>query len=295
MQGIRQRIVGIRQLENRLEELSRNLESLRVAIGRIEARQSGIAELGKKSEFQVFSQWGEDGIIHKLTRDLNIPAKIFIEFGVESYREANTRFLLMQENWSGLVIDGDAENILSIRRSPLYWRHNLKAVHAFVTRENINCLIEENGISGEIGLLSIDIDGVDYWVWQALDCVTPAIVVVEYNSLFGAERSVTVPYESGFIRSKSHPSNLYYGASLGALAKLGVRKGYALVCCNQAGNNAFFVRKDLLPDGSWEKSVQEAFVARQFREGRDANGKLIFGSPEEESLVACALPLEEVV
>ena len=90
----------------------------------------------------------------------------FIEFGVENYLESNTRFLLINNNWSGLIFDMSKENISEIKKHYYYWRHDLRAETATITAENINDLIEKNGFKKPIGLLSIDIDGNDYWVWK---------------------------------------------------------------------------------------------------------------------------------
>ena len=272
----------------------RALGKVREALGRIEARQcSGVAGLAA-NEFQVYSQWGEDGIIQHLLRHVPVARKIFVEFGVQDYTESNTRFLLVNNNWAGLVMDASAADIGYIRRDEIYWRHNLKAVQTFITRENINDLLRDNGVAGEIGLLSVDIDGNDYWVWEAIEGVSPAIVIVEYNSRFGPERAVTVPYDPAFVREKAHHSCAYYGASLAALVALGRRKGYAFVGSNTAGNNAFFVRRDLMPDALRELTVTEGFVALQFREARDEQGRLAHLSPEEEAAMVNALPLVEV-
>jgi len=269
---------------------------LREAVGRIEARQ--LAERGAAklcaNEFQVYSQWGEDGILQHLIRLVPVPHRIFVEFGVEDYSEANTRFLLVNNQWSGLVLDGSAANVRAICRGELYWKHNLKAVQAFVTRENINDLLRAQGVTGEIGLLSVDIDGNDYWVWEAIDVVTPAIVAVEYNSRFGPERAVTVPYDPQFVRSQAHHSCIYYGASLAALVALGRRKGYAFVGSNSAGNNAFFVRRDLRPETLPELTSAAGYVALQFREARDAQGHLAYLSLEEEQALLNRLPLVEI-
>lgn len=271
-------------------------KKIQEALGRIEARQlrdHPAADL-RGAEFCAFSQWGEDGILQHLIRHVTISRNIFVEFGVENYTESNTRFLLMNDNWVGLVIDGDSRNIDFIKNDGLYWRHNLKAEHAFITRENINELIRHNGICGEIGLLSIDIDGNDYWVWEAIDVVVPSLVVLEYNARFGPERSVSVPYDAGFVRSNAHYSNVYYGASLAAMCALSKRKGYAFVGCNAAGNNAFFVRDVLRPTAIPELSAAEGFVQSQFRESRDADGKLAFLTEDQEAVLLNTLPLTEV-
>ena len=266
------------------------------AIGRIEARQlcaQAPARL-QDYEFQVFSQWGEDGIVQHLVEAVPVERKLFIEFGVEDYTEANTRFLLTNNGWAGLVIDGSRENVQRIVSDPLYWRSNLKAVQAFVTRENINDLLRQNGLSGEIGLLSVDIDGNDYWVWEAIEVVRPAIVISEYNWRFGAERRVTVPYDPVFVRGRAHHSMVYYGASLAALEALGMRKGFDLVGCSSGGNNAFFVRRDLRPADVPAMSAREAFVAGSFREARLPSGELAHLQPSEEIALLANLPLVEV-
>jgi hypothetical protein len=280
----------------KLDAIEQRCDRMQEALGRIEARQlamAGVSDLGA-SEFRVFSQWGEDGIIQHLIGCVPVERRLFVEFGVQDYTESNTRFLLIHDNWAGLVLDGDEANIAAIRRSDLYWRHNLKAVQAFVTRENIDALLRDNGMQGDIGLLSVDIDGNDYWVWEAITAVAPRIVVTEYNARFGAKRAVTVPYDPAFVRSRAHHSMIYYGASLAALTGLARRKGYALVGCNAAGNNAFFVRRDCLPAALPERTPAAAFVAAQFREARDEQGRLQFLSPEEEISLLATMPVVEV-
>jgi len=272
------------------------LTKLQESIGRLELRQleySGKTEINQ-NEFQVFSQWGEDGIIQMLLRHIEIPNKIFIEFGVENYTESNTRFLLINNNWAGLVIDGSPEHINYIKQDAIYWQHNLKAVQAFIDKDNINKLIAENGIKGEIGILSIDIDGNDYWVWQAINVVNPAIVIVEYNSRFGKDKAVTIPYNPSFIRSQAHYSMLYAGASLKALYNLAKSKGYSFVGCNSVGNNAFFIRQDLKPSYIKELTVEEGYIASQFRESRDEQGNLSYLSWDQVDQILSSLPLVDV-
>lgn len=280
----------------RLRLIEERCKKIQEALGRIEGRQLWdlpVADI-QKAEFSTFSQWGEDGILQHLLRHISISRKIFVEFGVENYTESNTRFLLTNDNWAGLVIDGSAKNVDYIKSDDLYWRFNLKAENAFISRENINDLIRRNGIEGEIGLLSIDIDGNDYWVWEAIDVVVPSIVVVEYNSRFGPTRAAAVPYDAGFVRTIAHHSNIYYGASLAALCLLGKRKGYSFVGCNTAGNDAFFVRSELRPPALPELTSVEGFVRSQFRESRDADGALAFLTDAQEIAVLEQCPLVEI-
>lgn len=227
-------------------------------------------------EFKIFSQFGDDGIIQWLINNIEISADLFIEFGVEDYRESNTRFLLMNNNWSGFVMDGSADNVRSIIGSEYYWRHEIYAKGVFIDKDNINDIIRGFGISGELGLLHIDIDGNDYWIWKEIKGISPEIVILEYNSIFGIDRSITVPYDKNFNRTASHYSNLYFGASLKALYELSVEKGYAFVGCNSAGNNAYFVKRERLNSVVKEVSLEEGYVVSKFRESRDKDFNLSY-------------------
>jgi hypothetical protein len=240
----------------------------------------------RQTEFKVFSQFGDDGIIQYLVHHLQPLADTFVEFGVENYRESNTRFLLLNNNWRGLVLDGNEEWINYIQQDEIYWRYTLVARCAFITRDNINGLLREAGFTGEIGLLSIDIDGNDYWVWEKINVVDPVIVIVEYNSIFGPDLAVTVPYDPQFVRHRAHYSGQFWGASLGALKLLADRKGYSLVGCNSVGINSYFVRNDKICDLP-VLSVQEAFVDARFRDSRDEQGNLTYlTGPERFQVIA---------
>jgi hypothetical protein len=250
----------------------------------------------RQSEFRVFSQFGDDGIIQYAISRILLPAaeQRFIEFGVENYREANTRFLLLNDNWSGLVMDGSDSYVSSIRDEQIYWRNDLTALARFITRENINSLIEEAGFGGRLGLLSIDVDGNDYWVWEAVTAVDPAIVIVEYNGIFGGSEAVTIPYQADFDRRNAHYTYLYWGTSLPALCHLAAKKGYAWIGCNTAGNNAYFVRSEYgsafqLP------GLPAGFVAAKFREARDQNGQLAHIGQREGFELIKELPVWDVI
>ena len=231
----------------------------------------------RDTEFKVFSQNGEDGILQYLINNVAIKNDTFVEFGVSNYQEANTRFLLMNNNWKGLVLDGSSENINTIKNEELYWKHDLTAQQYFVTKDNINTIISEAGISGDIGLLCVDIDGNDYWVWQAIDVVQPRIVVCEYNSVFGCDYPISVPYDAKFQRVEAHHSCLYFGASLPALCHLAEQKGYDFVGSDSTGINAFFVRANL-DHGMKKLLAKEGYVKSRHRESRDVEGNLTFVS-----------------
>jgi len=228
-------------------------------------------------EFGIYSQWGEDGILEWLIQRLPISSKRFIEFGVEDYREANTRFLLINRNWRGLVIDGSPENMEHVRNEEIYWRHDLAALSAFINRDNISDLIAQSGFSGSVGVLSVDIDGNDYWVWEAIECVRADVVVCEYNAVFGDVHPITIPYRPDFRRTAAHRSNLYYGASISALRLLASRKGYELIGTNRAGVNAFCVRRELFSRVAPMVECKEPNPSL-FREARGEDGALTFVS-----------------
>ena len=141
--------------------------------------------------------------------------------------------------WTGLMVDGDEGHMTQVRRR----FYGVTAVAAWITRENINQLILDAGFAGDVDFLSIDLDGNDYWVWEALTACSPRVVVIEYNSAFGPDRAVTIPYDAEFDR---HDYRFcYYGASLAALTKLSERKGYRLVTTEPCGVNAYFLRDDV--------------------------------------------------
>jgi hypothetical protein len=263
-------------LKRGVHRLAVAADHIRLNQGLILARMNQALESPdlKDYEFKVFSQWGEDGIIQRLTAVVPIAQKTFIEFGVEDFSESNSRFLLLKDSWRGFVIDGSSANIKKLKKSELYWRSDLTAVHARITRENINGLLAQSGFDEDLGLLSIDLDGIDYFVLEAIDAFRPRILICEYNALFGPDRAITVPYDAAFARTEKHFSNLYWGASLGAIAGLAGRRGYRLVGTNSAGNNAFFVREDLMDSRLRALGVAEAFTPPSFRESRDEQGKL---------------------
>ena len=228
-------------------------------------------------EFKVFSQFGDDGIIQFLIKSIDIENETFIEFGVENYLESNTRFLMMNNNWRGFIMDGSEDALNSLKTREWFWKYDLTYKSVFIDKHNINDLLADTGLSN-IGLLHVDIDGNDYHILNILKLtkLNPAIIVMEYNAVFGSERYITVPYDGSFVRNTAHYSNLYFGASIGALNHCAEEKGYSLVCCNLAGNNAYFVRNDLLNRKVKKLSVEQAYKESKFREGRNRDGSLSY-------------------
>lgn len=238
----------------------------------------------------MYSQNGEDGIIDFLIEVLELEnsafPKAFVEFGVQNYTESNTRYLLKKRNFAGLVIDGSDKNIDFIKHDELYWRFDLCAKCAFITRENIDVIIKtwlDSAKISNIALLSVDIDGVDYFVWEAIKCIQPAIVVVEYNALLGSNEAKSVPYSADFERFKADFSGLYFGASITALVDLGARKGFKFIGADSSGTNLFFVNNELAHKVDFLQlhSFDEYCQRHRVRQSRDENGHLSFMRGDE--------------
>jgi len=228
-------------------------------------------------EFRAYSQFGEDGILLYLFSVIGATNKKCVEICGGGGND-NTANLIINHGWNGLFFEGSESHIQRGRQfyarcaDTKVWPPKL--VQAWITAENVNSLIAKQGYSGEIDLLSLDMDGVDYWVWKAIECIRPRVVVVEYNNIWGPDESVTIPYRYDFIAENNNVSPLYYqkrrvvntfagkqiadrvdnyfGASLAAFVKLGQQKGYRLVGCERYGLNAFFVKsgvgEEVLPE-----------------------------------------------
>ena len=198
--------------------------------------------------------------------------------------------MLLNSNWSGLVIDSSDLFIDSIKKSDLYWKYSLSAIQGFVTAENIDDLLLTNSLVQKPGILSIDIDGNDYWVWKNITSIDPSIVIIEYNSLFGYNFALTVPYDPKFARTNFHYSNLYFGASLKALYDLAISKGYSLVYCTSSGNNAYFVKTSLLGRIK-AKSLEAVYNKATFRESRNIQGQMSYLSFKEGIEILRGMPI----
>jgi hypothetical protein len=188
--------------------------------------------------FRLTSQNQEDGLTLALLNEAGPTTRRFIEIG-SGLSGGNGGFLAREWGWSGLMVDGHSDHMQQVgRRFPM-----TTAVAAWITRENVNELITEHGYAGEVDLFSLDLDGNDYWIWEAVTVSSPRVLILEYNSMFGPDRAVTIPYDAQFDRHRHH--SMYYGASLAALTRLNARKGYRLVAVEPAGVNAFFLRDDV--------------------------------------------------
>ncbi|MBX9599864.1 MAG: hypothetical protein K2X35_02630 [Bryobacteraceae bacterium] len=248
------RVNAISHIEERLYEADRR--HARLAEWLLRGRYPGLFEF--QDAGGIFSQNDEDGLLLELISEAGDIPRRFAEIGVENARECNTAVLAFVLGWSGIMVEADPRSHHAATRfaSRMLQRkeNQVEVVRAFATPGNINQLIG----TGPLGVLSIDVDGVDYWLWEAVKA-TPAIVVIEYNASFGCEEAITVPDRADFDCRAAHPSGFYHGASLPALEKLGIRKGYALTGVDARGVNAFFLRKDCVTAETPARAAREVF------------------------------------
>jgi hypothetical protein len=246
--------------------------------------------------YKLFSQSGEDGYLAALVDHVGLGPGKFVEFGFAPVKNNLLAFAMYQQA-AGLFMDCSAEHCRTARRMFRYLgRKDIQVERAWIDRDNIDSLISAHLGTGEVDILSIDVDGNDYWLWEAIVSIKPRIVVIEYNAGFGPDRAVTVLYDPVFDRSKKLPPDnphyayaphIYYGASLAALEKLGADKGYSLICCEAMGVNAFFVRNDLLTQDLAPRSAQACF-----RPHRRSLNRGVTQAMQEEALYC--QPLVEV-
>jgi len=191
---------------------------------------------------KAYSQHDEDGLVAEVFRRIGVGAGTFVELGVGAGLENNTLALLLG-GWRGLWIDANEEDTekACTRLSRYIDDGRLRVEHHFVTRDNVDGLLASAAPNKEPDLLSIDIDGNDYWVWQAVSSIRPRVVIIEYNATWFPPLAMTIAYDESFRWDGTN----YFGASLKALEILGRQKGYHLVGCDFSGTNAFFVRQDL--------------------------------------------------
>lgn len=258
---------------------------LRQAYPSLAAPEDGVAAL-RRAELRVHSQNGEDGALAWLLGRIGAVSREIVEFGVGDGSECCAANLVLTFGWSALLLDAnEADARAAASRYAALASDRVRVEHALVEPHNVNELLGGK-VAPVFDVLSLDIDGNDYWVLEALEAVRPRVVVVEFNASFGPERSVTIPYTPGFDRYSAHPSGFYHGASVAALARLGERKGYVLAGCDSRGVNAFLVDADAAAAaGIRGVSPAEAFAPLFERQHL---------SVEDQFRQIAALPLVEV-
>jgi hypothetical protein len=221
--------------------------------------------------FRKYSQFEEDGILLYIFSLIPLINRKCVEICAGEGRECNTANLIINHGWWGYLFDGDEENVKDgiqfFTKNKDTFLHRPRFTKAWITAENVNDLIEGAGVSGPIDLLSVDIDGMDYWVWKAITVIEPQVVVCETHNPIPPDRALTVPYDPQFIS----PSPDYRGASLAAMCKLAQEKGYRLIGTHRFGFNAFFIKngvgEEFFPEVQPESCVGDPFseLARKER------------------------------
>ena len=226
---------------SRVKRLTRVVDAL-VRVSALERADLPYPQKFVARRARLMSNDEEDGITLAILSDIRVTNRTFVEVACGS-NGGNSGFLALECGWRGLMVDGDEERLAAARRRFRY--ADVTFANSFVTKENIDCLLAENGIDGDIDLMSIDIDGNDFWIWEGLTAATPRLIIIEYNSYFGPDKSVVVPYSADFDRHNY--INFFYGASIQAMTKLAARKGYRLIATEPRGHNAYFLRNDVAP------------------------------------------------
>ena len=290
-------MISIKNLLKQYSQKNDLLERMRTDIGQaaIISMRNNIPNMTNlwDAEVRVFSQWGEDGILDYLCEILSISRPNVLEIGAGDFTECNSRFLGENRNAKITWIDNRSDLFKRVSKLELRWKTYLEALRVWVTTSNISEIVERSReqMFG-IDILSLDLDGNDYWILNAIDLRGVSIVVVEYNALFGASAQITIPMQEDFDRSKAHHSWKYYGASLPAFVDLLSRRGFEFIGTNRPMTNAFFVDRTLTEVFPWKLPLDPAnFVECHVREARDHQGKLRFTTMKNELDLISQMPV----
>ncbi len=199
--------------------------------------------------FRIFSEAEEDGILLFIFSILGTTNKKAIEICAGDGRGMLTN-LILNHGWEGLMFEGNEDNVKKGKQffnsHPDSYAMPPKFFQAWITAENINNLIKKNGFEEEIDLLSLDIDGNDYWIWQAIDCIKPRVFICETHNIIPSNLSLTIPYDPNFYCWDKPKNQLYFrSVSLLAMKKLCEQKGYRLIGTHKWGYNCIFMRNDI--------------------------------------------------
>lgn len=213
-------------------------------------------------EFSAFSQNGEDGILDVLRKQLENSNRYFVEIGSADGMQNNSSWLVVAEQYAGLMVEGNENLVNRAKRLIPHYSVGAECINMFVNSESIHNL-KALALYSNPDVFSLDIDGIDYYVAEAIFAAgfRPKIFVVEYNSVFGPDRSMTVPYKEDFSFGVEHSTRLYYGVSVSAWRNLFSRQGYRFVTVDSKGINAFFV-----DPGSFDPDFLDAVVSVPFIE-----------------------------
>jgi hypothetical protein len=274
----------IRRLMNYLLDI-RDRQRINIALSKggamMNARKIDLTQPGTW-EFSGFSQNGEDGILDVLRGNLLVSNRYFVEIGAADGIENNSGWLLVAEKYNGIMIEGDPKLVERAHRTVVGYSIGAECHNMFVTKESAQKL-KSMSIHHDPDVFSLDIDGNDYYIAQSIMDAgfRPKIFVVEYNSVYGPENSMTIEYQEDFVFTESHPTHLYYGVSISAWHKLFDQYGYRFVTVDKNGVNGFFVNPE-----AFEKSFLDAVKGLEFSENQSQFKKFRVPSEEQFDLIS---------
>ncbi len=232
--------------------------------------------------FRCYSQFEEDGIILYILATIGMKTKKVVEICVGDGEECMATNLVINHGYQGFLFDGSEHNIrharrfFNLKKDCLLTPPSLNV--AWITKDNINKLLREVGASGEIDLLSLDIDGNDYYIWEAITEVNPRLCVFETHDIVPGDCSVTIPYEDNFnCRANSDGNPDFRSVSLLAMKKLSERKGYRMIGAHRHGFNVFFLRNDIATETFPEISIEQVHNNLWTRTGQRERWPLVRG------------------
>lgn len=294
-------VARVAGLESEIAQLAKEQRLLLKRLARVAAQVESLVRLSvdpalwprdaqhmlNYRRFGLLSQNGEEGVLAALLSLLGPPLRRFVEIGCGD-NGGNSGLFAGELGWEGLMIDRERKAVAACHAR---FGHNprLRLVTAAVTPGNVNQLVEDAGLTGDLDYVSIDIDSVDFWVLEALEACRPRVLVLEYNAYFGPDRSVTVAADADFANAPKG----YFGASLAALTKLAARKGYRLLACEETGVNAFFLRDELLP-GLHAVDARTAFRPIKVPSGHPREGLPRDAERILAGVLRSGLPLTEI-
>jgi hypothetical protein len=224
----------------------------------------------------VYSQGAEEGVLERIFERVAPRQRFCVEFGAsDGLRNSNTALLLRERGWSGALIEG-AEHRFARLKDHYAGSRDVRLLSARVTPDNVEALFARAEVPIDLDLLSIDIDGNDYWVWRSLERYRPLVVVVEYNPYYAPPERWVMKYNP----DHAWDGSTYYGASLESLYWLGKHKGYELLCCDAQGNNAFFVEQTVYPRfGMSDNSPQVLYRPAMYKVRFVGHNTFVTGHP----------------
>ena len=284
----------LRSMRRKVDHLQQDVEQLLHRLHpELTAPEARMAQDGSAVDYEArgYSQNGEDGLLLHILSEIGVAGHRIVEIGCGCGAECNSALLSCCFGWHALLFDRDRTQL---DRARMFFESRgagdrVRLIHQEVQPDDIDRLLVEDGQGDELDVLSIDVDGFDFWLWKHLSAIRPRVVIIEVNASFGPGVSRTVPWSPGASHHdpfRHHVRGWHHGASLRAMESLGRGKGYMLVALESTGTNAFFLRDDLLIASLPRLDPQQVWRPHQVRSRRH--------SPDAQARSLEELPFLEV-